>query len=79
MAESYTGKVAWSSEEGRYYAIPDDVEDKNVNPADCDTVIWIDEAPDDDEDGSGHFELAEVPNDLSTLEDTEAAGGSDAE
>jgi hypothetical protein len=57
MADPYTGKVAWSCEEERLYAIPDDVEDKNVSPDECRSVLWVDEAPDDPDDGAGHWEL----------------------
>lgn len=70
---AYEGKVAWCIEDERLYAIPDDVEDKRVNPDFCRTVLWIDDSPDDPDDLSGHFEL--VPEAEDTYPVTESERG----
>lgn len=70
MAEEYTGKVAWDTAESRYYAIPDEVEDKYVLADDCQTVNWIADN-DDPEDLGGHFELVPESEDTYPVAKTE--------
>lgn len=60
---AYGGKVAWCTEQERYYAIPDTTEDRFVNPDKCRTVNWFPDN-DDPDDLGGHFEL--VPEDEDT-------------
>ncbi len=53
--------VAWLSPEmypdlapGQYRTVPED-----GDPLNGDLVVWVDDAPDDPADGTGHFELYE--------------------
>lgn len=72
---AYEGKVAWCTEQDRYYAIPDEVEDRLVNPDKCRTVNWFPDN-DDPEDRGGHFELVPEGEDTYPRKD-EAVGNWD--
>ena len=85
MAEEYTGKVCWSSEDLCYYTIPEDVDDKQFDPRDGQKARWIADN-DDPEDPGGHFELIDPDDEpeevaeieLMELEAGTSEGGSDA-